>query len=760
MSTKLKACAIALAALFSLPSPALSCGPFFDETSFQYRNHPDMPLKLYAAGALGILGSNYARSYLVVAWRYLNNTPLSPAEQKSIVGLWDQRINLDAQYATDKELKKWETTLKQYDKSLKYEEVSQQKSYNGSGDVWFSYLNCPSDAFSKATQTAKKVADTFGPDSAELKDWLKAQNQVFCNCGGYSDKPLIPASLPANLDPKLKPYRDYQIAAANFYSSNFDKALESFQKISQDKSSPFAELASYLAIRTMVRKATVADKNDTALLTQAEKHLLSMLTDKSFSALHEPMRDLLGFIKFKLGGADRFSELARDLSSSKEGSEAGNNLCDYTFLFDKMLGEDSDFVETTDDSRIKRWQNADKAVKADDLSLFVLGMQTEGKDSFQHLLQKWQETKKLYWLVALMSQLDPKNSEASVLSAEAEKIASNSPAYLHLQYCIAALDLDRGQRDKVRARVDKILADKTLKLPPGTRNQFMTLRSKVSNSFAEYLKFALQRPVGIEAGYSGCELPNDFEKVEARSDYDVLKPAFPTFVTGFLNTQVPVNLLSTIPNIPELPAQLKADSVQSVWVRKFLLKDYKSLDTVTSALKQAIPGVASQLGDFQNAPSPDAKRFIGSLMILRNPGMRPILSDANGRRTPINKIDDYQDNWWASSALSPGTGAEQKAANADFAGCLSAAEKAAATTEIKALKSFGDAPVGLGKAVLDWANKSPQDPRLPEALHLTVRATKFCEHTNETSAISKQAYAVLHNKYPKNPWTAKTKYYY
>ena len=286
------------------------------------------------------------------------------------------------------------------------------------------------------------------------------------------------------------------------------------------------------------------------------------------------------------------------------------------------------------------------------------------------------------------------------------------------------------------------------------------MTSKVSSNFAEYLKFALQRPVGIEARWSGCELPNDFEKVEARSDYAVLPPAFPSFVTGFLNTQVPVALLGTIPNIAGLPAQLKADSLQSVWVRKFLLKDYKGLDALAPALKQAVPGVASQLGDFQNATSPEAKRFIGSLMILRNPGMRPILSDANGRRTPINKIDDYQDNWWAASDLSPGEGAEQKAANAEFSTSLSAAEKASAQTEIKSLKSFGDAPVGLGKAVLDWSTKSPQDPRIPEALHLAVRATKFCNHTNETSAVSKQAYAVLHNKYPKNPWTAKTKYYY
>lgn len=758
MHMKIKASAIALVTLLSLPTAALSCGPFFDETTFQYRSHPDMPLKLYAAGNLGILGSSFARSYLVVAWRYLNNAPLSPVEQKSIVALWDQRLNME-NTETDKELKKWETAFKQYGKSLKFEDVYPQRSYNGSGDIWFNYTNCPSDAFTNATLTAKKVADTFGPTSPEMKDWLKAQNVVFCNCGGFigDGKPQIPAAVPASLDPKLKPYRDYQIAAANFYANNFDKSQEMFNKLAQDSTSPFRELASYLAVRSIVRKATLADKN--ALLTQAEKQLISMLTDKSMSAFHQPAKDLLGFVKFKLGGSDRFAELAKDLSTSQEGSDAGNNLCDYTFLFDKLLGEETDFVDMADDVRSKRWGKADKAVKADDLSLFILAMQTEGNESFQALLKKWHESKKIYWLLALMNQLDPKNPELANLSAEAEKVPSTSPAYVHLQYCLAALELDRNQKDKVRARTEKVLADKSLKLPPGSRNQFMTLRSKVCSNFSEYLKFALQRPVAIEAGWSGCELPNDFEKVEARNDFDVLKPAFPDDVTGFLNTQVPVTLLSTVPKIEGLPAALKADSLQSVWARKFILRDYKALDSITPSLKTAIPGLAASLTDFQNASTPEAKSFAGSLMILRNPGMRPILSNAYGRRTPFAKIDDFQDNWWDISAFSS-SAPEQKVANSEFSSCLSAADKTANQAEIKILKAFGDAPVGLGKAVLAFAEKSPQDPRVPEALHLTVKATKFCNHTNETSAVSKQAFTLLHKKYPKNPWTAKTQYYY
>jgi len=47
----------------------------------------------------------------------------------------------------------------------------------------------------------------------------------------------------------------------------------------------------------------------------------------------------------------------------------------------------------------------------------------------------------------------------------------------------------------------------------------------------------------------------------------------------------------------------------------------------------------------------------------------------------------------------------------------------------------------------------PRDPRVPEALYLVVRATRYGQKDTQTS---KAAYLLLHNRYRRNPWTSKT----
>ena len=61
---------------------------------------------------------------------------------------------------------------------------------------------------------------------------------------------------------------------------------------------------------------------------------------------------------------------------------------------------------------------------------------------------------------------------------------------------------------------------------------------------------------------------------------------------------------------------------------------------------------------------------------------------------------------------------------------------------------------------LDWAQKHPDDPRLPEALHRAVQASRYRCTDADTGKYSKQAFNLLHRKYPKSSWTARTKYWY
>ena len=51
-------------------------------------------------------------------------------------------------------------------------------------------------------------------------------------------------------------------------------------------------------------------------------------------------------------------------------------------------------------------------------------------------------------------------------------------------------------------------------------------------------------------------------------------------------------------------------------------------------------------------------------------------------------------------------------------------------------------------------------PRVPEALHLAVRATRYGPTDDASHALSKQAFELLHRRYPNSEWAKNTKYYY
>jgi hypothetical protein len=49
---------------------------------------------------------------------------------------------------------------------------------------------------------------------------------------------------------------------------------------------------------------------------------------------------------------------------------------------------------------------------------------------------------------------------------------------------------------------------------------------------------------------------------------------------------------------------------------------------------------------------------------------------------------------------------------------------------------------------------------VPQALHLAVRATRYGCMNAQSGAASKQAFDLLHRKYPKTEWARKTKFWY
>ena len=86
--------------------------------------------------------------------------------------------------------------------------------------------------------------------------------------------------------------------------------------------------------------------------------------------------------------------------------------------------------------------------------------------------------------------------------------------------------------------------------------------------------------------------------------------------------------------------------------------------------------------------------------------------------------------------------------------------RGAAERERAQLDSLGPAPDVLCRRTLAWADRAPQDPRIPEALALAVRATRYGCSAKSTSAWSRRAFQRLHTRYPQSEWTRRTPHWY
>jgi hypothetical protein len=150
-----------------------------------------MPLGPFGAGKLGVVLPSYARSYLVVAYRYLIGIPLDPAEQQAALALWSARLNpswSDPNSPDNVALDTWRAARQSVLGASPAPDLQMEKEIPGS-TYYVTYENCLPNAFRAAAQTLFQRITRFGPANPQVRDWLKAQDAVFVNC---SDGAAIP----------------------------------------------------------------------------------------------------------------------------------------------------------------------------------------------------------------------------------------------------------------------------------------------------------------------------------------------------------------------------------------------------------------------------------------------------------------------------------------------------------------------------------------------------------------------------------------
>jgi len=369
----------------------------------------------------------------VVAYRYLSGVPLTGEEITAF----------SAKPVTNPEnaVQMWMDARKKAS-APELAPVDPERQVRGAG-TFDSYVNCLDDAFRTASATLAKRTAAWGVGSANLKEWIAGQDQVFSNCSGPKS---IPGPVAGN-DPVLKADRQYQIAAAAFYAGDWDLARKSFD-------SP------YLKARVSVREATIGGKREAFARAEAE------LTAAKETAL-------IGYLRASSKPLERLTELSEMLSKPEPGPAAAESMTDFVLLYDKLRdGQIGKADGLTAKSELGDW-----------IETYQLGVHP-------HAVEKWRGTKKLPWLVAAIASTKAGDADTEELIAEAVKVDVKSPAYATVNYYAGSLDAEHARQ----------IFDEALKqpLPVSSRNLFLQMRMQIAKDWAEFLKFSARVPVGEE----------------------------------------------------------------------------------------------------------------------------------------------------------------------------------------------------------------------------------------------------------------------
>jgi hypothetical protein len=607
------------------------------------------------------------------------------------------------------------------------------------------YVNCGDSAFLTAARTLRARRPASGHAAAELAAWAEAQDVVFSNCGrSFEDPPAVPAPLGPDASPAARADRAYQIAAAQFYGGRFGEAEAGFDAIAQDASSQWRTWGRYLAARAVIRQATLATEDvesAQASLRRAEGILQEIVADRSLAERQGAARQLLAFVTARTRPTDALVAAAEALSLPANAESFEMHLGTYEYLLNRYTSNDPGRPNAFNDPR-----------GSSELLDWVLTFQKGDETAASHALDRWRSSGSQAWLVVALSHARPDGAQRHELLKAASAIDPASPAYPTIAFHRARLLLLSGRAADARAVLDTLQRSH---LPPSAMNLVKAARLATARTFDEYLGDAVRSP--LDAG-----------DAQPRLDRDVVDA---------INQRFPLTLIGRVARSARLPRSVRRELVLAAFTRAVLLDRSEAMRDLLPAVAELEPSLANNLRPLQAAADAKALHDEAVLLLVRFPGLRPFVP-AGREREPgkLGAIDNLRDNWWCAfsgEGIVPyetqywrrGTNERlelpQQALYADAAGVsapafLTADDRRQADAEREQLKRTGTAPNDLGRRVLEWARAHPQDPRVAEALHLVVRATRYgCTH-DATGAVSREAFTLLHRRYPKSPWTAKT----
>lgn len=267
----------------------------FARAVFVYRMHPDLDMKSFAAGKLGIPEPQHARIYLYNVYRHVSGTPLNAAEQRAWGEVWEVRA--DARYWPQQgrpAVRIWDGTTRSH------------------GD--------PSEV--RAAALAERVK-RYGESSDIVRYFRENASR----------------ELPANAPLLARQDRAYLRAAGVFHQQRYDEAAALFEAIAADTASPWRAWGAYLAGRSLLwhARSAMRETDYDVRLRLAAARLRKVVDDPVLAPMHDHAERLLTRCLVRYATKEGLERVGRRLMSSRRTGLRASDLFVYLDAFDEKL---------------------------------------------------------------------------------------------------------------------------------------------------------------------------------------------------------------------------------------------------------------------------------------------------------------------------------------------------------------------------------------------------------------------------------------
>jgi hypothetical protein len=733
--------------LWGFASAAQATGPNLPEIRFFSRSGQDPESDIpFFHGRLGILRPTMDDNRLYAAYRIMMGGGFTDAQAQQLLARCCGTS--DADYAA---LTGWNDGRRQVLGPPAPERDLPVR--NRPADIAVFDVSCFPNAYRTAAATLQARIAEHGVGDPWVREWVIGQDIVLRNCQANAS---VPQEIP-NAPAWLKADRAYQIASTYFYQYDYARAGELFAEIGRDASSPWRKVARYLVARSAVH-AAIADKTPD-LMAAAQSAVAAITAESELKDYRDDAPRLAAMLAFGTRPQERAEEIEKTLLAADLPPTLAVDVRDLEWL-----------------ERTGR-RYTDLGAWLYDLDLLASEKGRKDATAKADVLRRWNDSKRLPWLVATLMWLAPGDPETTEAIAASREIAASSPAYYTLAWHRVRLLIGEDKREDARAELDRLLGAGAL--PAGVGNLLRYHRLKLARDLAEFEKFALRRGEFVMGIYDphtkldATALPLTSAKrdgfiagiVDWRKEMFGRDPVyFDEDGTAAISLFMPLSMMAKVVLSESLPPHLKRDIALVVWTRAVVLDDTETAQSMAAVLAPFFPQFAEGWRAYRAAGTAESRKAEAALLMLRLPAARPWPDSGMGYLFRRDVIGRFGPRWWDHDDARIPDSLNDRGEPMLCSECalplewevpafITRADRDRAEKETARLREVPGGPTYLGAIVMAWAKAHPGDPRVPEALHLVVRATQYGEADSDTS---KAAYLLLHNRFPRNPWTAKT----